>query len=118
MEPPKKPKLPVNDDNIEECEDLGYVMIDPTKKALLFNQKMPVSMETQLKNLNVEKPEKTDIDPDLFNMSEDDDDDDDNVEVIINDPIVTPFSGYKKFPLQDSNYVRFKGHYRQFLIKF
>ncbi len=108
----------MNSDNIEECEDLGYVMIDSEKKALLFNQKLAGSVEKQLKTLAIEKkPEK--LIPEIENrvsnhMSEDeDDDDDDHVEVIIDDPIVTPFNGYKKYymPEKYETYSKFKGMY-------
>lgn len=108
--PSLKTKVLLNDDNIEECEDLGYVMLSATKKALL-DQVLPKSVESQLKTLRIEKPNQMHLfDPDLFQMSEDeDDDDDDNVEVIINDPFVNTYDRFKKFmPLDQSTY-RTKG---------
>lgn len=103
-EPPKK-ALPsvLNNDNIEECEDLGYVVIDTAKKTSL-TQKLE-----KLKTVSVHKKEEKSAPQleDMFNMSEDDDDDDDNVEVIINDPIVTPFGGYKRYPAPEKYDVPF-----------
>lgn len=109
VEKPKKTIQSVlNNDNIEECEDLGYVMIDTSKKNSLA-QKL-TGVEKQLKTAAVKKDEKlTRTLEDIFNMSEDDDDDDDNVEVIINDPIVTPFAGYKRYPSNDASFAKFKG---------
>ncbi|XKL66160.1 hypothetical protein PGB90_009580 [Kerria lacca] len=99
------PNTDLNNENIEECEDLGYVMIDSTKKASFFNQKISSNVEKQLKTVSAEKkPEKLvhGIESDfVYKMSEDDDDDDDHVEVIINEPIVTPFNNHKKFLIQD-----------------
>lgn len=108
VEKPKKTIQSVlNNENIEECEDLGYVMIDTSKKTSLA-QKL-TGVEKQLKTTAVKKDEKlTRRVEDIFNMSEDDDDDDDNVEVIINDPIVTPFVGYKRYPTNDTSFAKFK----------
>lgn len=114
-EPPKKIPHPIlNSDNIEECEDLGYVMIDTSKKASI-SQKLS-NVEKQLKTAAVNKKEEKIVNrlEDIFNMSEDDDEDDDNVEVIINDPILTPFGGYKRYPMQekyDIPYTKSKGNF-------
>lgn len=95
----------LNTDNIEECEDLGYVMLDSSKKSILFNQKVPGNVEKQLKAMTVEKKPEKPVSvverPAYRDMSDDDDDDDDDdhVEVIIDDPI--PFGAYKKFRPHD-----------------
>lgn len=91
----------LNNDNIEECEDLGYVVIDSSKKSFIFNQKLTDSVEKQLKTIAMEKkpevPSRDDRVAELPNVSEDedDDDDDDNIEVIIDEP--TPYNGYRKY---------------------
>ncbi|KAK7601153.1 hypothetical protein V9T40_008594 [Parthenolecanium corni] len=95
----------LNTDNIEECEDMGYVMLDSSKKSIIFNQKVPGNVEKQLKAMTVEKKVEKPasiVDRAVYrDMSEDDDDDDDDdhVEVIIDDPI--PFGAYKKFRPHD-----------------
>lgn len=84
---------------------MGYVMLDSSKKSIIFNQKVPGNVEKQLKAMTVEKKVEKPasiVDRAVYrDMSEDDDDDDDDdhVEVIIDDPI--PFGAYKKFRPHD-----------------